>query len=183
MLTKKQELFFKFLVNCYQKEKKYPSIGFLKENSHYHSYNTIYKYLDQLEKKGYIKRNKKKEIIYIKECLENTLILHIPVINENKTISFTTSFLNANKKYIAFQIHDNKLNKDFLKNGDILIIEKTKKIYNKNLVFVELENKYCILRYIKKDGFIHLFNDKESFILNNFTKITGKVCFCIRNNC
>ena len=63
MLTKKQELFFKLIVNCYYEEKKYPNLKTLKQKSNYKSYNTIYKYINQLEKKGYKKINSQKEII------------------------------------------------------------------------------------------------------------------------
>ena len=35
MLTKKQELFFKLIVNCYYEEKKYPNLKTLKQKSNY----------------------------------------------------------------------------------------------------------------------------------------------------
>ena len=125
MLTKKQELFFKLIVNCYYEEKKYPNLKTLKQKSNYKSYNTIYKYINQLEKKGYIKINSQKEIIYIKESLFNDPFLNIPIINEKQTIMLSNSFFKTGKEYIGFQIHDNKLNSYCLKNGDILIIEKS----------------------------------------------------------
>ena len=92
MLTKKQELFFKLIVNCYYEEKKYPNLKTLKQKSNYKSYNTIYKYINQLEKKGYIKINSQKEIIYIKESLFNDPFLNIPIINEKQTIMLSNSF-------------------------------------------------------------------------------------------
>lgn len=180
MLTKKQELFFNLIVNCYYEEKKYPNLKTLKQKSNYKSYNTIYKYINQLENKGYIKKNAQKEIIYIKESLFNDPFLNIPIINEKQTIILPNSFFKTGKEYIGFQIHDNKLNSYCLKNGDILIIEKNKSKLNNKLVLVSIDNKYYILKCLKKDGFIHLLNDKDSFVLNSFKEIIGKVCFSIR---
>src|SRR5699024_7886653 len=104
----------------------------------------------------------------------------IPIINEKQTIMLSNSFFKTGKEYIGFQIHDNKLNSYCLKNGDILIIEKSKSKLNNKLVLALIDDKYYILKCLKKDGFIHLLNDKDSFVLNSFKEIIGKVCFSIR---
>ena len=45
MLTEKQEVFFKLISDLYKTKKEIPTIGLIKKNSNYKSYNTIYKYL------------------------------------------------------------------------------------------------------------------------------------------
>ena len=181
MLTKKQQIFFNFIIDCYQKTKEMPTIGVLKKSSNYKSYNTIYKYLKQLEEKEYIKLdNKRKKIIYIKKYLKNNLISNIPIINENEFISLNNSLLNIKYDYIAFKLHNNRLNSYCLKNKDILIIEKNLTKLNNKFVLVFINNNYYILKYINKDGFIHLINDKESFVLERFDSIIGKVILTIR---
>jgi len=182
MLTEKQQLFFDFIVNCYQKTKETLTIGVLKKSSNYKSYNTIRKYLNQLEDKGYIKfDDNKKKIIYIKKYLENNSILNIPIINEDKFLTIINDLIDIKKEYLAFKVHNNKLNNYFIKNGDVLVIEKNSSKLNNKLVLVLINDKYYILKYIKKDGFIHLVNDKESFILESFDSIIGKVVFMFRD--
>lgn len=181
MLTNKQQIFFDFIIDCYKQTKEMPTIKILKKNSNYKSYNTIYKYLKQLETKDYIKLdNERTKIIYIKKHLENNINSNIPIINENKFITLNTSFFNSKSECIAFKLHDNKLNSFHLKNKDILIIEKDLTNLNNKFVLVLINNKYSILKYIKKDGFIHLLNDKESFILERLDSIIGKVILTIR---
>ena len=181
MLTKKQQIFLKFIINCYNETKEFPTIGYLKEKSTYKSYNTIYKYLDQLVKKDYIRLNDKKNtIIYIKEILENNNSLNIPIINEFTYLKVPYTFLNQSKEYVAFKIHNNKLNSFCIKNKDILIIQKDFNNLHNKLVLVLMEDSYQILKYIKKDGFIHLKNDSEMFFLTSFETIIGKVVSVIR---
>lgn len=183
MLSKKQEDFFNLMVNCYKETKEFPSIGMLKKRSHYKSYNSIYKYMEQLEKKDYIKFDKeRKQILYMKDCLENNSVLNIPVINEKRFLTFPSYLLKENKDYIAFKLHNNKLNSYCLKNGDVLIIEKTIHNLNNKLVLACIENKYYILKYIKKDGFIHLINDKDFFVLTSFETIIGIVVSMVRSS-
>ena len=82
MLTKKQEQFFNIILNYYNLNKELPTIGILKKISNYKSYNTIYKYLDQLEKKEFIKFNKKlKKLTYLKSSFYDNLTLTIPIVN------------------------------------------------------------------------------------------------------
>lgn len=181
MLTKKQKEFFKLIIKCYQMEKEFPTIGILKKNCTYKSYNTIYKYLIQLEKKDFIKLdNKRKKIIYIKEYLESSPILNIPVINDNRYIEVSNKILKSNQEYLAFKLPNNRLNSYLFKCGDILIIEKNLNNLNNKFVLCLINDKYYILKYIKKDGFIHLLNDKEFFILTNTTTLIGKVVSLIR---
>lgn len=182
MLTKKQQLFLDYIINCYKETKDFPSITTLKKNSPYKSYNTIYKYLNQLEKKGFIKFDfLVKKVTYINEYLENNIFSYIPIINEKETLTISNTFLNKDKSYIAFKIHNNKLNSHCIKNGDILVIEKCLTNLNNKLVLVFIKNKYQVLKYEKKDGFIHLTNDKDFFILPTFEAIVGKVCLSIRD--
>ena len=181
MLTEKQQLFLDFIIKCYKKTKELPTIGILKTNSNYKSYNTIRKYISQLEKKGFIKLDLKREkIIYIKEHLENLPFFNIPIINDNKFIEVSSKLLKSNQEYLAFKTENNKLNSYFLKCKDIVIIEKNLNNINNKLVLVSIDSKYYILKYIKKDGFIHLFNDKDSYILSNNIIIIGKVVLLIR---
>jgi len=181
MLTKKQELFLDLIIRCYKKNKDFLTIGILKDNSNYKSYNSVRKYLKILEEKGYIKLDDKGRITYIKKYLENNPIIDIPIINENAFLTLASNLLSTEKEYIAFKLHNNKLNSYFLKNGDVLIIEKNLNNLNNKFVLVLIENEYYILKYMKKDGFVHLVNDKDFFTLKSFENIIGKVVSMYRS--
>ena len=181
MLTKKQEQFFNIILNYYNLNKELPTIGILKKISNYKSYNTIYKYLDQLEKKEFIKFNKKlKKLTYLKSSFYDNLTLTIPIVN---TLTYLQIYNNlpANKSYLAYKVEDNSLKNYLIKKDDILIIEKNSSFYNNHLVLVEVANKYQIFKYVKKDSFVYLYNDKNNFTLANTKIIIGKVISLIRD--
>lgn len=182
MLTKKQQEFFNLITKYYKENKKTPTIGILKKNSNYKSYNTIYKYLAQLEKKEFIKLDKKdNKITYIKKQLENNLYTNIPIINNKTFIEVSNKHLKYNQEYVAFKLNNNKLNNYYLKTKDILIIEKNLNNLNNKFVLVLIENNYQVFKYLKKDGFIHLLNDKQCILLTTSITIIGKVIMLIRN--
>lgn len=180
MLTKKQEEFFQIIVHYYQDKFLYPSLNDLKKLTNYKSYNTIYKYLNILETKGYIIYNKEeKKISYIKYSFYNNKILQIPIINENDYVYLYN--LKKNTNCIAFRTHNNRLNNECIKCLDILIIEKDLNNLENKLVLVLINDKYRILKYQKKDSFIYLLDDYQTYFLTSFDSIIGKVCQVIRN--
>lgn len=180
MLTKKQEEFFQIIVHYYQDKFLYPSLNDLKKLTNYKSYNTIYKYLNILETKGYIIYNKEeKKISYIKYSFYNNKILQIPIINENDYVYLYN--LKKNTNCIAFRTHNNRLNNECIKCLDILIIEKDLNNLENKLVLVLINDKYRILKYQKKDSFIYLLDDYQTYFLTSFDSIIGKVCQVIRS--
>lgn len=181
MLTKKQEIFLNLIINYYKTNESYPTTGELVKLSEYKSYDTIRKYLHILESKNYIKLDdRKKRIIYIKDNIVKDDMIKIPFINKKEYFSLSKKMLKDNKKYVAIRLPNNKLNSLFLKNGDILIIEKSKIRLDNKLVLVKIDGKYHVLKYNKKDGFIHLFSDKNYYLLKNNEPIIGKVVLMFR---
>ena len=87
--------------------------------------------------------------------------------------------INSEKKYLAIKLDNNKLRSYLLKSGDILIFEITKRNLNNHLILIEKDHKYQIFKYIKKDGFIHLYNDINSTVLTNEC-IIGKCISLVR---
>ncbi len=180
MLTEKQQEFLDFIIKTYKEQKEIPTIGLLKKKSHYKSYNTIYKYLNILSQKEIIKYNQEtKKITYINASIEDDIFLNIPIINEKKYLQIKNTYLD-NKEYYAYQVHDNRLKSFNILSKDILIIEKSQKNFLNKLVLVSIDDKYLVLKYLKKDGYIHLLNDKESYVLADDSNILGKVISLIR---
>lgn len=182
MLTKKQEEFLNIITSYYQKKKEFPTIGTLKKISQYKSYNTIKKYLLQLEKKNYLIYDKTNKKIYVPgKFLESHGYYKIPFINEAGYFHIQNDNLNNKKDYKAYKVKNNDLDSFYIKSKDILIIEKTTNYLNNKIVLANLENKYYLLKYIEKDGFIHLYSDNHDFILTNIENIIGKVILLIRD--
>ena len=178
MLTKKQEEFYNLLIKYYEDNLVYPSLLDIKNITNYKSYNSIYKYLKILELKQILEYNKSsKRITYLKKI--NSKITRVYFLDENNYIELTN--LDNKKEYIAIHAHNNRLTNYCIKNKDILIIEKTLVNIDNKLVLVYLDNKYKVLKYEKKDSFIYLSNDNNSYILTNFDDIIGKVKMVIRN--
>ena len=182
MLTEKQNIFFKNIINYYNNTNELPTISDLIKINNYKSYNTIYKYLNQLENKNYIIYDKNhKRIIYIKDILDNESFFKVPFINEKRFINIDKNLLKSKEEYLAFQIHDNKLNSNNIENKDILIIQKGKKNINNKLVLVFKNSKYNIYKYQNQNTYLKLFNDKEELFLESSNHIIGKVVLIIRN--
>ena len=100
-------------------------------------------------------------------------------INENDYVYLYN--LKKNTNYIAFRTHNNRLNNECIKCLDILIIEKDLNNLENKLVLVLINDKYRILKYQKKDSFIYLLDDYQTYFLTSFDSIIGKVCQVIRN--
>ena len=106
--------------------------------------------------------------------------LNIPIINCQKSLKIFKEYLK-DYNYVAYKLHDNRLKSYNVFNKDILIIEQSLRNLDNKLVLVYIDSRYKVLKYQKKDGFIHLQNDKENFILTESKAIVGKVVFLIRS--
>ena len=180
-LTKKQRLFYDYILKCYKELNEFPSLAYLKEHTSYKSYNTIYKYLNILEKKGFIKRSENsKKIMFTFDSVESSEFLSVPIINDTYSIKIQKSPTKKDEIFVAYVVKDNKLKSENVFINDILVIEKKLSYLQNKLVLVYFDNEYRIFKYEKKDGYIRLTNDKENHISSNPNIIIGKVVRLIR---
>ena len=183
MLTDKQLDFFKLINDYYKKNNLYPNLKIIKKITNYKSYNTIYKYLNKLEYNNYlIFDNKSKQITYLKSSNNINNIYKIPFINKKEFINIENNNFNSKYEYIALEINNNSLKNMGIIKSDIVIIEKNKNYLNNKFVLITINDKCKILKYQKKDGFIHLINDKHIISIINNNDIIGKVVLLIRNS-
>ncbi len=181
-LSQKQEYFYNLLFELTKNNNHLPTLNEIKKQTMAKSYNTIYQYLTKLEEKGYLIFSKDdKKITFLKDSTLIKDILLIPFIDEKKVLKIE-NYLNQEKKYVAFQIKNNYLKKSGIFYKDILIIDKDNSYLNNKFVLVNYCNSYGIYKYVKKDGFNHLINDKDLIILENTNCILGKVVSLIRKN-
>ena len=181
MLTKKQQSFFNLIIKYYKENKTFPTITNLKETGNFKSYNSVYKYLNILEEKGLIKKDKySTKVTYIFSNIDNESVLIIPVVNDNTFYKIPKEYYSKNLDYLAYKVHDSKLKKENIERNDLLIIEKYTKKLNNKLVLVLKNNNYYIYKYNKHNNYIFLSNDKEQIIIDDNIKIIGRVITLIR---
>jgi len=176
-LTNKQKLFLNLIINYYKINNIFPTINDLKEITNYKSYNTIYKYLNSLEKKNYIKYDSKRnQILFVNKTINQNNSIYIPFINKDDYLN-----INNSNDYKSIKVNDNYLSKYGIYKDDILIISSDLTYLNNKFVVIKDNYSYKIYKYIKKDKFHYLINNKENLIFENKNIIVYKVISLIRN--
>ena len=170
-MTEKEEKILQEIITFYNQNKLMPSIRYLQKKFGYKSTNSISQYLISLEQQKYLIRNSKNKLIINNYSNDYTKGLKIiKSINSNDEINI---LLNKNQKYLAFKLKNNAFYKRGILKGDLLIIEKNKKINNNDLGLFIINKKYRIMQYLYQDGF-YILEDNEQIILNKI-KLIGKV--------
>ncbi|MBR3661184.1 MAG: hypothetical protein IKN63_04745 [Bacilli bacterium] len=177
-ITDKQQTFLNLIINFYKVNKIFPTIKDLKDLTSFKSYNTIYKYLDALERKNYIIYDKlRKQITYINQTIKTNDIIKIPFINQDNYFNFK----NIDKDSFILEIHDNNLKSYGIYLNDQVVVKKELTHIKNKFVVIKNESVYKIYRYEKKGCFHYLVNDKEELIFENTNIIIGKVISLFRN--
>ena len=143
---------------------------YLQEKFHYKSRNAIYKHLKILEHEGYLTKVNNKFILNKNSFLIDNGIIIIKIINNNKKLFL---YLDKKREYLGFMLENNYFKKNNLIKGDVLIVEKNKKLKNNDLGLFIIDNTYRIMTYRFQDGF-YILEDNEQIILNK-VNIIGKV--------
>ena len=176
-LTEKQENFLNLIINFYKVNNVFPTINDLKNITKYKSYNTLYKYLVSLEKKQYLKYdNKRHQILFVNKLIRNNNSILIPFINQDNYLNIIST-----NNYQTIKVTDNILSNYGIYKNDLLIISNNLSYLNNKFVVINDDNLYKIYKYIKKDGFNYLINNKEEIVIKNMDNINFKVVYLIRN--
>lgn len=123
--------------------------------------STVQMHLNSLVDKGYIKKDKIKnrtiELLVENEYInKKNSIIKVPFINNDKTefINIPSSIISKNEELFAYLVkNDNLIECNIFKN-DIVIIEKTKKINNNDIVAFIDGSKIYLNKYEKNDNVI-----------------------------
>lgn len=183
MLSKHQEDFFNLIKDFYKEKEELPTLNELLKLSNYKSYNSIYKYLNILENKGYLTFDKsRKQVSFINGVLENKKFILVPIINKDSYLYLDKKLFKEKGNFFAFKLSNNSLESFFIKKGDILIVKQDNHYLDNKLVVVKIDKRLNVYKYSKKDGFCHLENDLDTLILNNEKRIMGKIILIIRSN-
>ena len=146
-----------------------PTIKYLQKKLKYKSDNSIRQFIKSLEKKNYLNRTENNKL-YINNIESPYNLKNIKIINTNKEINI---YIKSNKQYIAYELNNNYFEKYHILKGDVLVIEKTKKIQNNELGLFIINKKYRIMKYFYQDGFYILKDNKEVILYK--INLIGKV--------
>jgi len=175
MLTEKEKNILKYIARYINQNGHSPSFRDIKKHFNFKSIGTVQDYISSLEKKGAIKRGKKKArsltiqtslpILEIKEIpILGQIAAGYPVFSEENLLGYVPiPKKDAKEEMFALKISGESMINAGIQDGDIAIIEKTSDIKNGDIVAVFLEEEVTLKTYKKDEkGQIHLIPQNPS---------------------
>lgn len=192
-LTPKQSLVFYFLCNYIEKNHYGPAYVDIRKQFNFSSDGTVRTYLEQLEKKGYIKRHAKARSIQLLINPKKTPILGtiqagqpieaIETIDQN--IQELPLLQHSQTKY-ALKVQGSSMINAGIHENDIAIIDTSKSIENNCIVAARIDNDVTLKRYKYTSTAIELHPENPAFSVIRLTKnklslIIGKCVGIVRS--
>lgn len=185
-LTEKQRKIFEF-INYYITENGYPPT--IKEIMSYFSFSSptaVISHLNALEKKGYIKREKKtsRGIILKEHFLNIPVIGRIPAGIPNIEEENFDGFIHVSKEIFSEEgLFSLTVKGDSMKNagifdGDYVIVKKDVEIKNGDIAVIFYNGEYTVKYFYKRKNFIELIPANPLYgtiIIKESPLILGKV--------
>jgi adenine-specific DNA-methyltransferase len=191
-LTKKQKEIFDFVISYYNKHGISPTIEEIGQRFK-RAIGTVHEHIEELSKKGFIKKNNTARGI---EINKNDELITIPLkgfiaagspieaIEEHETITVSKNLLAKSGEHFALQVKGDSMVNDGVFDGDKVIIRKQNTAENGEMVVALINQDEATLK--------RLFREKNKFRLQPanpafkpiYTKsltIQGKVVSVIRN--
>lgn len=164
------------------------------------SSSTVHNHLNQLEKKGYIRRNPTKpraiEVID-KNTFINKEMINVPIVgqvtaglpilaveNIEDTFPLPMEFVKSEDVFMLNVMGESMINCGIL-DGDMVIVRKQNNAQNGDIVVALIENEATVKRFFKGNNYVRLQPENDSFepiLINNTQdlRILGKVVGLIR---
>ncbi len=204
-LTKKQEKVFRSIGRYIEKHRESPTISELKEILGVKSLRTVTQYLEILERKGFIYRNKyeKRGIrligyksyfdpetinvpVYGSAGCDNQLIFAEPIYDEY--VSISKQLIGTRKgEVLAIKAIGQSMTGAGIDDGDIVLVERTKDLKNGDKVVAIIDEIAVIKRIFFTENTVVLNPDskKEGYkpiIMNRDFEVVGKVIDVIKRS-
>ena len=199
-LYKKQKQIVDFIKQYIQKHGTSPTLGEIAEAMNVKSLSTVHEHLENLEKKGVIKRFQgavrgiqilEEKIGQALEGVELPLVGYIAageaieaIEDQSRSITVSPSLLTGKKRGFVLQVKGESMIDDGILDGDYVVIEQQNTANNGDIVVALLKNELATLkRYYKEASRIRLepANSKMQPIYATDVKIQGKVVGVIRS--
>ena len=195
-LTDKQEYILQVLKQLIAKNGYSPSIREIAAAANLHSPSTIHSHLKNLEEKGFIKKDSSKtrtiELLVPNEFEEKEYtVIDVPLLDTSSNsnlfeiikkpkqyLSLPAYLINNENDVFALKAWDDSMINVGIYDNDILIIEKSDTIQNKDIVIAkDNDNIVTVKRFYKENGYFRLQpeNDTMKPIILEKVEILGKV--------
>ncbi|MCM8809220.1 MAG: transcriptional repressor LexA [Candidatus Omnitrophica bacterium] len=185
-ITEKQQKIFEFIKDYGLRTGYPPTIKEIMDYFSFSSPTAVISHLNALEKKGYIKREKKKS----RGITLNEVFLNIPIIgtipagvpkieeeNFEGFISVNKDFLGKGQ-FFSLTVKGDSMKQAGIFDGDYVIVEKNLEIKNGDIVVCFYDGEYTVKYFYKKKNFIELKPANPSYksiIIKENPLIIGKV--------
>lgn len=190
-LTKKQQIVYDYILNALKESSVPPSVREICAGINLKSPATIQNHLVQLEKKGYISRdkNKNRSIRLVDEARRIESTINIPIVgcitagepilaveNIEDTFPIPLSYA-SNKEMFMLRISGSSMIGAGIKDGDLVLVEKQNYANDKDIVVALIEDSATVKTYYNDNGTIRLQpeNDLYEPIITKKINIQGKV--------
>ncbi len=195
MLTKRQKQILDFIKSFTDKKGYAPSLEEIKKHLRLSSVSTVHHHISQLEKEGYIKKerneprtielNKKKKEELIKVPLVGTIAAGKPIeaIEDPEMIKVPKSQLSKSGEHYALRVQGDSMIGEGIFDGDIIIVRKQPDAENGETIVALINDNEVTLKkiYKEKNGFrLQPANPKFKPIFTKELMVQGKIITVIR---
>jgi len=198
-LTKRQEEFLRFVSEYINDWGHAPSFEEIRRHFGFRSLNSVFTYLRVLEKKGYIKLPKRKnlkrafEIIKPIEARRFELPLlgrvmagkPIEAVEERDRVVEVPPSMVRGRECFVLEVGGNSMEEDGILDGDLVVVQKQAVAENGEIVVALIEDEATIKRFYRGKDHIELkpaHRDMEPIVVKDRDiRILGKVIGVIRH--
>lgn len=161
-LTRKQKNLLEFIETYIKMNGYAPSLVEIRNHFNLRATSTVHEHLENLKKKGYIKKemNQARGITLLNQENICPLCKTIPVIGKfthgeeirilrKRNVSVPADMVKQDNVYYALEVEGNNLQSDFIKNGDILVFKREERLKDGEIYLLTIDNstKVYLFRY------------------------------------
>jgi len=167
-LTEKQKAVYQFIKAYIEKREIAPSYEEIRRHFGFRSYHSVQKYLQQLERKGYIVHpgwNLKRAIRIVEHGAPAVTLPLVGVIaagepieaiEQRETIDVPESLLGRRGEHYALRVKGDSMIGDGIYDGDLVIVREQPDAQNGQVVVALLEGEATVKRFFKKGNRVEL---------------------------
>lgn len=198
-IYKKQRQILDFISQYIAKTGFSPTLGEIAEAMGVSSLATVHEHLENLVKKGLMKRYKgvvrglellDKKFSQMTEGIEIPILGFIaageplePYTDPNATLSVSPGLVSARKRNFVLQVRGDSMIEDGILDGDFVVVEEEQEVKNGDIVVALLNEKFATLKkFFREKNRVKLMpaNSKMAPIYARNVRIQGKVVGLIR---